>query len=57
MARIKNVSGRAVTVPALGDRRVEKDQVIEVPDDLENAFTTTALWKAAAADKKKGSEG
>lgn len=46
MAKVKNETGAAVTVPELG-RMVLADQVIEVADELVYRFTQSPLWTAA----------
>lgn len=61
MAEVKNVSGEARNVPALGGRLVLAGAVIEVPDGplLDGLLVQTKVWapvkkKAAEAAEKKG---
>lgn len=39
MAKVKNISGRDLIVPALGGRLVVAGAVVEVPDDAVYGFT------------------
>lgn len=47
MAKIKNVSGVDLVVPALGGRLVLAGQVVEVPDGLVYGFTQQSIWDCA----------
>lgn len=52
MAKVKNVSGEARTVPVLGGLLVLEGQNVEVPDELVEAFTAQeSVW---APVKSKG---
>jgi hypothetical protein len=52
VAKVKNVSGEARTVPAMGGRLVLEGQVLEVPDELVETFTDQeSVW---APVKSKG---
>ncbi|MGW2908661.1 hypothetical protein ACWC91_40715 [Streptomyces sp. NPDC001204] len=61
MARVRYVGPEPVTVPELGDRLVEPDTVVEVPDErFEGYVCQPGNWEAveepgvrAAADAKK----
>lgn len=61
MARVRYVGPGPVSVPELGDRLVEPDQVVEVPDErFEGYVCQTTNWEPveepgvrAAADAKK----
>lgn len=52
MAKVKNVSGEARTVPALGGLLVLEGQVVEVPDEVIDGFVT-ATWAPADPVAKK----
>lgn len=52
MAKVKNLSGQALSVPALG-RMVLAGQVVEVPDALAFGLTQQDIWQADDADAKK----
>ena len=54
MAKIKNVMGEDVEVPALGGRLVMAGQVVEVDDAAVYGFTCQASnWEPADAAAKK----
>lgn len=61
MARVRYVGSEPVTVPELGDRLVEPDAVIEVPDERFDGYVCQpSNWEAveepgvkAAAEAKK----
>ncbi|MCX4576527.1 hypothetical protein OHB41_25810 [Streptomyces sp. NBC_01571] len=61
MARVRYLGAEPVTVPELGDRLIEPDTVVEVPDErFEGYVCQTATWESveepgmkAAADAKK----
>lgn len=61
MARVRYVGPEPVTVPELGDRLVEPDTVVEVPDErFEGYVCQPGNWESveepgvrAAADAKK----
>ena len=47
MARVRFIGPEAVRVPELGDRSVEPDEVVEVPDErFEGYVCQTTNWKA-----------
>lgn len=59
MARVRYVGSEPVTVPELGDRLVEPDEVVEVPDERYDGYVCQpANWEsveepgAKAAAKK-----
>lgn len=46
MAKIRNVSGEPRIVPWLGDRLVDDDEVVEIPDQwLENFACQPQVWR------------
>jgi hypothetical protein len=47
MARVRYVGPEPVTVPELGDRIVEPDEVVEVPDErFEGYVCQTTNWES-----------
>lgn len=47
MARVRYIGAEPVTVPELGDRSVEPDQVVEVPDvRFEGYVCQPATWES-----------
>jgi hypothetical protein len=47
MARVRLIGPEPVTVPELGGRTVEPDEIVEVPDDRFEAYVCqTATWEA-----------
>lgn len=47
MARVRYIGAEPVTVPELGDRSVEPDQVVEVPDGrFEGYVCQPQTWEA-----------
>lgn len=47
MARVRYIGAEPVTVPELGDRSVEPDQVVEVPDDrFEGYVCQPGTWES-----------
>ena len=47
MARVRFIGPEPVTVPELGDRLVEPDQVVEVPDQrFEGYVCQPSTWEA-----------
>jgi len=47
MARVRLIGPEPVTVPELGDKSVEPDQVIEVPDDRFDGYVCQPqTWEA-----------
>ena len=56
MAKVKNISGEARTVPALGGRLVLPDAVVEVPDADAESFTCQETnWAPVKPSTKKES--
>lgn len=46
MARVRFIGSEPVTVPELGGREVQPDQVVEVPDDrFEGYVCQTTKWQ------------
>jgi hypothetical protein len=60
VAKVKNISGEARTVPSLGGLLVLEDQVVEVPDEAADGFLVQSdVWGpvgAAAKAVKKDAE-
>lgn len=69
MARVRFIGPEPVTVPELGDREVQPDEVVEVPDERFDGYvcqtstwepveepktSTTAKKTAAKAPQKEG---
>jgi hypothetical protein len=47
MARVRYIGPEPVTVPELGDRSVEPDEVVEVPDPRFDGYVCqTTTWEA-----------
>ncbi|WP_338699197.1 hypothetical protein V2W30_22670 [Streptomyces sp. Q6] len=47
MARVRLVGPEPVTVPELGGRTVEPDEIVEVPDERFEAYVCqTATWES-----------
>ncbi|MER8004987.1 hypothetical protein [Streptomyces sp. NPDC094149] len=47
MARVRYLGPEPVTVPELGDREVQPDEVVEVPDErFEGYVCQTSNWEA-----------
>ena len=56
MAKVRNISAEAVSVPLLG-RVVEPDTVAEVPDDVFNNYSwPEATWAVVTGSKKTEKE-
>jgi hypothetical protein len=52
MARVRYIGAEPVTVPELGDRSVQPDQVVEVPDArFEGYVCQPATWEAVEEPK------
>ena len=52
MARVRFIGPEAVRVPELGDRNVEPDEVVEVPDArFEGYVCQTTNWEAVEEPK------
>ncbi len=69
MARVRFVGAEPVTVPELGEREVQPDEIVEVPDDRYEGYVcqpsnwqsveepkTPAARKTAAAKTPKGDD-
>lgn len=62
MARVRFIGPEPVTVPELGSREVQPDQVVDVPDDRFEGYVCQPVWepveepgvKASAAAKRSG---
>ena len=52
MPKVRNISGRDRVLPWLGDRLVEADAVVEVPD-ADPYICQESTWELVS-DKKKG---
>lgn len=51
--KIRNVSGEALTVPWLGHRNVEADEVVEVDDKQADSFLSQSeTWSEVGATRK-----
>lgn len=51
MAKIRNVSGQSLDVPALGGRAVADHEVVEVPDEDVFSFTASpSVWAPSGKD-------
>ncbi|WP_314411363.1 hypothetical protein [Streptomyces sp. DSM 40484] len=54
MARVRLIGPEPVTVPELGGRDVQPDEVVEVPDDrFEGYVCQPTTWKAVEEPKAK----
>ena len=52
MARVRYLGPEPVTVPELGDRTVEPDEVVEVPDErFEGYVCQSSNWEAVEEPK------
>ncbi|MFD7978892.1 hypothetical protein [Streptomyces sp. NPDC059071] len=46
MARVRFIGSEPVTVPELGDRVIQPDQLVEVPDERFDGYVCqTTLWE------------
>lgn len=52
MARIKNISGEDLLVPGLDGRLVLAGQIVDVPDEVADAYTCQETNWALAPTKK-----
>jgi hypothetical protein len=53
MARVRFIGPEPVTVPELGGRSIEPDQVVEVPDDrYEGYICQPATWQPVEEPKE-----
>ena len=56
MARVRFLGPEPVTVPELGDRVVQPDEVVEVPDERFDGYVCqTANWEAVEEPGAKAS--
>lgn len=52
MARVRYIGAEPVTVPELGDRTVQPDEMVEVPDGRFDGYVCqTATWEAVEEPK------
>ncbi|MFD3741582.1 hypothetical protein [Streptomyces sp. NPDC058629] len=52
MARVRYIGAEPVTVPELGSRQVQPDEVVEVPDQRFDGYVCqTATWEAVEEPK------
>jgi hypothetical protein len=52
MARVRLIGPEPVSVPELGDRQVQPDEVVEVPDErFEGYVCQPATWEAVEEPK------
>ncbi|MEV1094774.1 hypothetical protein AB0I87_04710 [Streptomyces sp. NPDC049952] len=52
MARVRYIGAEPVTVPELGDRRIEPDEMVEVPDGrFEGYVCQPGTWEAVEEPK------
>ncbi|MFF1843052.1 hypothetical protein ACFVW9_15065 [Streptomyces sp. NPDC058217] len=52
MARVRYIGAEPVTVPELGDRSVQPDEMVEVPDARFDGYVCqTATWEAVEEPK------
>jgi hypothetical protein len=61
VGRLKNISGEALNVPALGlpgsPRHVEPDEIVDVPAELADSTWDPALWQDVPQERKTKSKG
>lgn len=54
MARVRYIGGEPVTVPELGDREVQPDQVVDVPDDRFDGYVCQPqTWESVQEPQDK----
>ncbi|MEU5716557.1 hypothetical protein AB0G71_12330 [Streptomyces sp. NPDC020403] len=54
MARVRYIGAEPVTVPELGDRRIEPDELVEVPDARFDGYVCQAgTWEAVEEPKNE----
>ncbi|WP_371528376.1 hypothetical protein OG302_22300 [Streptomyces sp. NBC_01283] len=54
MARVRFIGPETVTVPELGDRVVEPDEVVEIPDDrFEGYVCQPQTWESVEEPKEE----
>ncbi|MFJ8871091.1 hypothetical protein ACIRD6_35730 [Streptomyces sp. NPDC102473] len=52
MARVRYIGAEPVTVPELGDRRIEPDELVEVPDERYDGYVCqTGAWESVEEPK------
>lgn len=57
MARVRYVGAETVTVPELGGRSVEPDEVIEVPDDRYDGYVCQpGVWEPVEEPRQEVAE-
>jgi len=57
MARVRYLGPEPVTVPELGDREVQPDEVVEVPDErFEGYVCQTSNWEAIEEPRTEETE-
>ncbi|MFI9344925.1 hypothetical protein ACIG0D_27220 [Streptomyces sp. NPDC052773] len=57
MARVRFVGAEPVTVPELGGRSVQPDEVVVVPDDRFDGYVCQlGTWEAVEEPKQEGPE-
>ncbi len=53
MARVRYIGAEPVTVPELGSREVQPDEMVEVPDDRFDGYVCqSATWEAVEEPKE-----
>jgi hypothetical protein len=56
MARVRYIGAEPVTVPELGDRAVQPDEMVEVPDGRFDGYVCqTTNWEAVEEPKTEAS--
>ncbi|MFH8627754.1 hypothetical protein ACH4A8_38705 [Streptomyces vietnamensis] len=45
MARVRFIGSEPVTVPELGGREIQPDQLVEVPDDRFEGYVCQTVWE------------
>jgi hypothetical protein len=57
MARVRFIGAETVTVPELGGRSIEPDEVVEVPDDrYEGYVCQPGVWEAVEEPRQDVAE-
>lgn len=57
MARVRFIGPEPVTVPELGSREVQPDEVVEIPDERFDGYVCQAVWESVeepGAPAKRG---
>ncbi|MFD5975566.1 hypothetical protein [Streptomyces bacillaris] len=58
MARVRYVGPEPVTVPELGSRTIQPDEVVEVPDARFDGYVCQpAAWEGVEEPKRRGEHG